>query len=43
VGEFVFRPHLMAPTAQVNCPQPTGFSTGISSVPQAAGHIGDWV
>ena len=31
------------PTAQVNCPQPTGCSTGISSVPQATGHIGDWV
>jgi hypothetical protein len=27
----------------VNCPQPTGYSTGISSVPQATGHIGDWV
>ena len=44
VVEFVFRPHFMTPRRpQVNCPQPTGCSTGISSVPQATGHIGDWV
>lgn len=44
VIEFVFRPHFMTPlTAQANCGPPTGCSTGISSVPQATGHIGDWV
>jgi ABC-type transport system involved in multi-copper enzyme maturation permease subunit len=44
VVEFVFRPHFMTPlTAQANCGPPHGCSTGISSVPQATGHIGDWV
>jgi ABC-type transport system involved in multi-copper enzyme maturation permease subunit len=44
VVEFVFRPHFMTPlTAPVNCPPPNGCGTGISSVPQATGHIGDWV
>jgi ABC-type transport system involved in multi-copper enzyme maturation permease subunit len=44
VVEFVFRPHFMTPlTVQANCGLPTGCSTGISSVPQATGHIGDWV
>ncbi len=43
VVEFVFRPHFMAPlTAPVSCgTAPCGY--GISSVPQATGHIGDWV
>jgi ABC-type transport system involved in multi-copper enzyme maturation permease subunit len=44
VVEFVFRPHFMTPlTAQGNCGPPNGCSIGISSVPQATGHIGDWV
>jgi ABC-type transport system involved in multi-copper enzyme maturation permease subunit len=44
VVEFVFRPHFMTPlTVQVNCPPTNACSTGISSVPQATGHIGDWV
>jgi ABC-type transport system involved in multi-copper enzyme maturation permease subunit len=44
VVEFVFRPHFMTPlTARVNCPPSAPCSTGISSVPQATGHIGDWV
>ncbi len=36
VVESVFRPH-DPPTAQVNCPQPTDCSNGISSVPQVTG------
>jgi ABC-type transport system involved in multi-copper enzyme maturation permease subunit len=44
VVEFVFRPHFMTPLMiQVNCPPTNACSTGISSVPQATGHIGDWV
>jgi hypothetical protein len=44
VIEFVFRPHFMTPlTIQINCPPTNACSTGISSVPQATGHIGDWV
>ena len=44
VIEFVFRPHFMTPlTVQGNCGPPHGCSIGISSVPQATGHIGDWV
>jgi ABC-type transport system involved in multi-copper enzyme maturation permease subunit len=44
VVEFVFRPHFMTPlTAQGTCQQTIPCSTGISSVPQATGHIGDWV
>jgi ABC-type transport system involved in multi-copper enzyme maturation permease subunit len=44
VVEFVFRPHFMNPlTIQVTCPPTNACSTGISSVPQATGHIGDWV
>ena len=44
VVEFVFRPHFLTPlTIQVNCPPTNACSTGISSVPQATGHIGDWV
>jgi ABC-type transport system involved in multi-copper enzyme maturation permease subunit len=44
VVEFVFRPHFMTPlTIQVICPPTNACSTGISSVPQATGHIGDWV
>jgi ABC-type transport system involved in multi-copper enzyme maturation permease subunit len=44
VIEFVFRPHFMTPlTTQGNCTPTQPCSTGISSVPQATGHIGDWV
>jgi hypothetical protein len=44
VIEFVFRPRFMPPlTARGNCGPPHGCSVGISSVPQATGHIGDWV
>jgi hypothetical protein len=44
VVEFVFRPHFMTPlTTQGNCTPTTPCSTGISSVPEATGHIGDWV
>jgi ABC-type transport system involved in multi-copper enzyme maturation permease subunit len=42
VVEFVFRPNFMTPlTANVSCA--VHCSYGISSVPQATGHIGDWV
>ena len=44
VVEFVFRPHFMTPlTTQGSCAPPRGCSTGISSVPQVTGRIGDWV
>jgi ABC-type transport system involved in multi-copper enzyme maturation permease subunit len=44
VIEFVFRPHFMTPlTTQGDCTPNQPCSTGISSVPQATGHIGDWV
>ncbi|MGH3286136.1 MAG: hypothetical protein ACRDPD_15915 [Streptosporangiaceae bacterium] len=44
VIEFVFRPHFLTPlTIQANCPPTANCGTGISSVPQATGHIGDWV
>ncbi len=44
VVEFVFRPHFMTPlTIQGSCAPPRGCSTGISSVPQVTGRIGDWV
>jgi ABC-type transport system involved in multi-copper enzyme maturation permease subunit len=47
VVEFVFRPHFMSPLtiaqAQLNCGPPNGCGSGISSVPQVTGHIGDWV
>ena len=45
VVEFVFRPHFMTPLTapQVACAPPAGCGSGISSVPQATGHIGDWV
>jgi ABC-type transport system involved in multi-copper enzyme maturation permease subunit len=44
VIEFAFRPHFMTPlTTQGNCPPTGNCGTGISSVPQATGHIGDWV
>jgi ABC-type transport system involved in multi-copper enzyme maturation permease subunit len=44
VVEFAFRPHFMTPlTVQVNCPPTNACGTGIGSVPQATGHIGDWV
>ncbi len=44
VVEFVFRPHFMTPlNAAGTCAPPRGCGTGISSVPEATGHIGDWV
>jgi ABC-type transport system involved in multi-copper enzyme maturation permease subunit len=47
VVEFVFRPHFMTPLttapAQLNCGPPNGCGDGIGSVPQATGHIGDWI
>jgi len=44
VIEFVFRPHFMTPlTTQGTCTPTAPCGTGISSVPQATGHIGDWV
>jgi ABC-type transport system involved in multi-copper enzyme maturation permease subunit len=44
VVEFVFRPHFMTPlTTQGTCTPNQPCSIGISSVPQATGHIGDWV
>jgi ABC-type transport system involved in multi-copper enzyme maturation permease subunit len=44
VVEFVFRPHFMTPlNTSETCAPPRGCGTGISSVPEATGHIGDWV
>jgi ABC-type transport system involved in multi-copper enzyme maturation permease subunit len=44
VVEFALRPHFMTPlTTQGICTPASPCSTGISSVPQATGHIGDWV
>jgi hypothetical protein len=46
VVEFVFRPHFMTPLTMgfpASCQSATGCGSGISSVPQATGHIGDWV
>jgi ABC-type transport system involved in multi-copper enzyme maturation permease subunit len=44
VIEFVFRPHFMTPlTVHANCAAPPGCNYGINSVPEASGHIGDWV
>jgi hypothetical protein len=43
VVEFLLRPHFMAPlTGPFNCPQ-IGCGSGIGSVPQATGRIGDWI
>jgi hypothetical protein len=44
--EYLLRPHFQAPlTLRRSCANGCGghFSTGISSVPSATGHIGDWV
>ena len=44
--EYLLRPHFQAPlTLMRSCVNGCGghFSTGISSVPSATGHIGDWV
>ena len=44
--EYLLRPHFQAPlTLLRSCANGCGghFSTGISSVPSATGHIGDWV
>jgi ABC-type transport system involved in multi-copper enzyme maturation permease subunit len=47
VVEFVFRPHFMTPLTMartpLKCGPPNGCGSGISSVPQITGHIGDWV
>jgi len=47
VVEFVLRPRFLAPVTgpmSARCQQPSvGCGSGISSVPQATGHIGDWV
>ena len=48
VVEFVFRPHFMTPLTMAarhpgRCGPPNGCGSGISSVPQITGHIGDWV
>jgi hypothetical protein len=43
VVEFLLRPHFMAPlTGPFNCPR-IGCGSGIGSVPQATGRIGDWI
>ena len=44
VVEFLFRPHFMTPlTRHGGTAQAHGCGTGIGFVPQATGHIGDWV